>query len=61
MKKEKAEKPTPRRCKCGEKAVVVHVKGGKKMVSCGNPELCFGNFRTNWRKNADEAIAEWNS
>ena len=58
-KKEKPEKPKPRRCKCGELAVVVHVRG-KKMVSCSNPERCFGNFRTQWRKSVDGAIAEWN-
>ena len=28
-KKEKPEKPKPRRCKCGELAVVVHVRGKK--------------------------------
>lgn len=60
MKKEKTEKPKPKHCKCGAPGVVVHVRG-KKMVSCGNPERCFGNFRTGWRKTADEAIAEWNA
>lgn len=54
------EKPTPKRCACGELGIVVKKRGGV-MVSCPNPARCFGNYRTTWRKSEAEAIAEWNT
>lgn len=54
------EKPTPKRCACGELGIVVKKRGGA-MVSCPNPARCSGNYRTTWRKSEAEAVAEWNT
>ena len=59
-KNEKKEKPTPKRCVCGETAITVKTRLGH-MVSCRNPLKCVTNLRTTWRKSEDAAIVEWNT
>ena len=61
MKKDakKEQKPIPKRCVCGSKAITVKVRG-KKMVSCPDPMNCRANLRTTWKSAEEAAIVEWN-
>ena len=56
----KKERPVPKKCICGKGGVTVKSRFGT-MVSCPNPIQCEGNFRTQWRRNEELAIVEWNS
>lgn len=58
--KKKKEKPTQKRCVCGNTAIITKTKHGK-MVTCPNPMKCKANLRTRWHKGQDSAIAEWNN
>lgn len=60
QKKDKKEKPVPRKCVCGATAITVKTRSGK-MVTCPNPMRCEGNLRTSWNRSEDQAIAEWNN
>ena len=59
QKKEKQEKPVPKKCVCGAMPISVTKRGGL-MLSCPNPVKCPGNFRTRWVKGELTAITEWN-
>jgi len=47
MKKNKEEKPTPKRCICGKPAITVQSKS-MRMLTCPDPVNCTGNLRTAW-------------